>query len=128
MSGFDYNVGDVNSDERGSGARANAGKPELHLVPLPLLEGTARVFMYGRSKYAEWNWAKGMAWSICFGCCLRHAQAALRDERAIDPDSGESHWGHFLCNLIMLDWYVDHYPEGDDRPLFRRADGPGMGL
>ena len=165
-------VGDLNSDQIGSGARKNGGKPQLDLIPVRYwltqftkrkvdveqsmhwykglnalqsfqegndyalldflatveLDDAVKVFEFGAQKYAAWNWAKGMAWSICFGCCLRHAQAALWYERAIDPDSGESHWGHFLCNLIMLDWYVDHYPEGDDRPLFRRADGPGMGL
>jgi len=117
MSGFDYNVGDVNSDERGSGARANAGKPELHLVPLPLLEGTARVFMYGRGKYAEWNWAKGMAWSIPYDCALRHLGGWFYGEE-LDSESGLHHLDHAICNLLMLRHFITYYPEGDDRPEY----------
>jgi hypothetical protein len=51
-------IGDVNSKERGSGARYNTGKPDWSLLPMHLLEGTVRVWMYGARKYAAWNWAK----------------------------------------------------------------------
>ena len=75
----------------------------------------ARVFDYGRRhKYAAWNWAKGMAWSIPIGCAMRHAMA-LSSGEIDDPESGESHAGHIMCNLIMLMWYLFRYPAGDDR-------------
>ena len=57
-------VGDVDSDAKGSGARFNDGKPAFDLVPLVALEDCAKVFEYGRRKYASWNWAKGFSvWS-----------------------------------------------------------------
>lgn len=68
-----YAAGDIKSTKRGSGARVNRGKVALSLVPLHLLAGTGRVFMYGKLKYAEWNWAKGMKWSIPMDCLLRHS-------------------------------------------------------
>lgn len=83
----------------------------------------ARVFDYGRRKYAAWNWAKGMAWSVPLACIGRHALAALNGEGR-DPESGEHHEGHILCNLVMLAVYVDTYPEGNDLPppeLFKVA-------
>jgi len=151
-------VGDVNSQERGSGARYNAGKPQLDLIPAHVwdkwdtvdrdlsfnsagflevlaewqrgeteafellaffdagdMEEAARVFEYGAQKYAAWNWAKGMPWSVPVGCILRHWLAEESGED-LDPESGRRHWGHVACNVIMLVHFEDTYPEGDDRP------------
>lgn len=108
-------IGDVNSAERGSGARYNDGKVPYELIPGVALEDCARVFDYGRRKYAAWNWAKGMAWMVPFGCLLRHLFAWARGEDN-DPESGLPHLGHAMCNLVMLSTFARTYPEGDDRP------------
>lgn len=108
-------VGDVKSNERGSGARYNDGKPDLSLIPLCTLEDEARVWMYGKRKYAAWNWAKGMDWSIPYACALRHLAAWQRGEE-LDKESGLPHLAHAMCNLRMLTLYSQQYPEGDDRP------------
>ena len=81
-----------------------------------LIEDIARVFDYGRQKYAEWNWAKGMAWSIPIGSALRHLVFGLLRDEKNDPESELPHRGHIGCNLVMLLWYEEFYPEGDDRP------------
>lgn len=108
-------IGDVNSNERGSGARYNSNKADLSLIPLCTLEDEARVWMYGRQKYAAWNWAKGMDWSIPLACALRHLSAWQRGEEN-DPESGLPHIAHAMCNLRMITLYSKTYPEGDDRP------------
>ena len=108
-------VGDINSEEKGSGARYNDNKPDLSLIPLSTLEGEARVWMYGERKYKRFNWMKGMKWSIPLACALRHI-AAYQSGEDKDPESGESHISHALCNLRMLALYEETYPEGDDRP------------
>lgn len=77
----------------------------------------AGVFNYGRKKYAEWNWAKGMQWSIPVGCAARHLMAIIDGEET-DPESGLSHRGHAACNIVMLLQYQLSYPEGDDRPRY----------
>lgn len=164
-------VGDVNSNERGSGARFNANKPDLSLIPARILSeyqtrmapwprdgmvdwplvllrlgdfqmqteplahhlyealltmdvdgrlwaDCARVFEYGKVKYAAWNWAKGMAWSIPLACALRHIVFGTAAGEDIDPESGLPHRGHITCNIVMLLWYLDEYPEGNDLPRF----------
>ena len=163
----DENLGDIESDAPGTGARFNAGKPPLHLIPLeiiaswltlrrlPRAAGTvdlpqalrflgqfqtckgewpdkltllhvidelgadwsacARVFDYGRKKYKEWNWVKGMSWLEVISCASRHILAAARGEE-LDQESGLSHVGHAMCNLVMLWTYGDVWLEGDDRP------------
>lgn len=111
-----YAEGDVNSTKKGSGARANRGKISLALVPLHVLAGTARVFMGGKLKYAEWNWAKGMKWSTAMDCLLRHLLKWWFLGEEIDPESGEHHLDHAFANLMMLRHYLTAYKQGDDRP------------
>lgn len=111
-----YAEGDINSDARGSGARANKGKIDLTLVPLHLMAGVARVFMGGKLKYAEFNWAKGMAWGTAMACTLRHLFKWWYMREDIDCESAEHHLDHVLANVFMLKHYTKVYPEGDNRP------------
>lgn len=108
-------IGDVQSAEIGSGARYNDGKAAFDLIALCTLEDEARVWEYGRRKYASWNWAKGMPWSVPLGCILRHLAAWQRGED-LDQESGLPHLAHISCNLRMLTLYSKTYPQGDDRP------------
>lgn len=153
-------VGDINSVERGTGARLNSGKPDVSLIPLTVLaqfyrhaygdsdaakglyevglfqEGgdtvhlnnalmffgfnikdCCEVFTYGKQKYAEWNWAKGMAWSIPLSCIGRHVTQIMDYNEELDQESGLPHIGHIHCNIIMLLTFSNNYPEGDDRPI-----------
>jgi len=153
-------TGNLDSDDKGSGARKSAGKAQLDLIPIRYwlgawdfylvseertfmqelaswqerhtsayelmglfsykeLAGAAKVLAFGAKKYKAWNWAKGMPWSVPTGCILRHMQAIVDDE-LLDAESGEEHWMHVVCNVMMLAWYEVHYSEGDDRPpVFR---------
>jgi len=108
-------IGDVKSEKRGSGARYNDAKPDLSLIPIFTLRDEARVWMHGKKKYAAWNWAKGMDWSVPFACAMRHMAAWQRGED-LDSESGLPHLAHAMCNLRMLTLYAEVYPEGDDRP------------
>jgi len=151
-------IGDINSQERGSGARFNTGKPPMELIALRVIaqtwanrseqddlapvmfaladvqegggvaavcraiialgepwEACARVFDYGLKKYAPWNWAKGMLWSVPLACAARHLLAMRRGE-VDDPESKLPHEGHVLCNLVMLATFMRTYPEGNDLP------------
>lgn len=77
----------------------------------------ARVFEYGKRKYAAWNWAKGMAWSVPLACAARHLLFGIMTGETNDPESGEAHRGHVFCNVVMLLTYAETYPEGDDLPV-----------
>ncbi|MBS4049392.1 MAG: hypothetical protein KG075_23810 [Alphaproteobacteria bacterium] len=85
-------------------------------MPVDVWTDCALIFDYGRKKYAEWNWAKGMAWSVPTACAVRHLLAILRGEQN-DPESGLPHRGHVACNLVMLALFETTYREGDDRPI-----------
>lgn len=109
-------IGDVTSEAKGSGARFNGGKADFSLLPLCTLEDEVKVWMYGKAKYAAWNWAKGMPWSVPLACLMRHLAAWQRGEEN-DPESGLSHLAHAMCNLRMLTLYSKTFKEGDDRPV-----------
>lgn len=157
-------IGDVTSNAKGSGARFNAGKPDLSLIPLDLFakglfskcdkdspqhravralellghfqrthnvdylydlldvlgldgwEECAHVFDYGRRKYAAWNWAKGMPWSVPLACAARHLLWMVTSPTAPDNESRLPHRGHVFCNVVMLLQYAKTYTEGDDLP------------
>ncbi len=112
----DYAQGDIESNKKGSGARANAGKVSFSQVPLHLLAGVARVFMGGALKYAEYNWAKGMPYNTAYDCTIRHLFKWWYCREDIDSESGEHHLDHAICNLLMLKHYDLTYREGDNRP------------
>ncbi len=78
-------------------------------------EECARVFEYGRRKYAAWNWAKGMPWSVPLACAARHL-VAMHFGLLLDNESGLPHRGHVFCNVVMLLTFLDTYPEGNDLP------------
>lgn len=109
-------VGDVNSNAKGSGARYNEGKPDFSLIPLCTLEDEARVWEYGKKKYAAWNWCKGMDWSVPFACLMRHMSRWQAGEEN-DAESGLPHLAHAMCNLRMLTLFANTYKEGDTRPI-----------
>lgn len=164
-------IGDINSSERGSGARFNDGKapvqyllwgiaaewltePDLRAAAAALgrfqrdrnadhlhelvrvlyphrrgaLIASAEVFRFGAEKYAPWNWAKGMPWSVPLACIGRHLIAEDKGEY-LDPESGLPHRAHVVCNVFMLLHYLETYPEGDDLPaleMFKRPEAePG---
>ena len=156
------NIGNVESNIRGSGARNNAGKPPMHLIPYTLIANSydissldpekkmvqsllyhsglfqqtghvvyledalkvaknywadcAEVFGYGANKYAEYNWCKGMKWSVPLGCIGRHCLKVLSLNEMTDDESGLSHIGHIMCNLVMLETFILSFPEGNDLP------------
>lgn len=106
---------DGTGSEKGSALRHNHGKPNLALIPLCTLEDEARVWEHGAKKYTEYNWMKGMKWSIVQASLLRHL-SAWQSGQDLDPESGLPHLAHMACNIRMLTLFAKTYPEGDDRP------------
>lgn len=80
------------------------------------LKDCIAVLEYGSKKYASWNWARGMPWSVSYACALRHLDALIRLEE-YDPESGYKHMGHVAANILFLLVYVKRYPELNDMPF-----------
>ena len=110
------NTGNLESDERGTGARDNGGKVEFHLLPLQVLAGAARILSGGKLKYKEWNWTKGSDYSTAFDCMMRHMTKWWYMGEDCDDETGEHHLSHIICNAMFLLHWIQTYKEGDNRP------------
>jgi hypothetical protein len=79
----------------------NKGKPMLALFPMRALQWAGKAFTFGASKYAPYNWAKGLPHSELMDACLRHLTDYWAGEDN-DPQSGLPHLAHGLCCIAML--------------------------
>lgn len=101
--------------EKGSGLRANEGKPRYDLVHPDALGGMVDVLTVGAKKYAERNWELGMPWSKVLASLKRHL-AKIESGEDYDEETGLLHADHLQCNAHFLSAYYSIYPQGDDRP------------
>jgi len=92
------------------------GEELLQAVPHPWFNQAVEVFVYGAKEYKPWNWLKGMPWSVPLACAVRHAKAHVLMGEYGDKESGWPHYGHLVCNLVMLATYYDTYKAGNDFP------------
>lgn len=112
---YDKDLPLTNGDTSGCGGkRFNTGKLEWHLLPFEALKGTVKVLMFGKTKYGEGNWQKGMGWITVYNSLIRHV-IAWRNGEDLDTESGEHHMSHIICNAIFLLWYTIKNKGIDDR-------------
>lgn len=98
----------------GRGVKHDVGKLQWHLLPLRFLRGAVRVLMFGAKKYSAHNWRGGMPHTQTYNATLRHLDAWMNGED-LDPETGESHIDHAICELVFLRAHIEEHPELDDR-------------
>ena len=85
-----------------AGAKDDAEKLRMDLLPPIAIQELARVLTYGARKYLPNGWRSvDDADKRYTAALLRHLMAAMRGER-IDPESGLTHLSHVLCNAVFL--------------------------
>jgi len=94
--------------------RYNQGKRKWALVDFKSLEPMVEVLEYGEEKYASWNWMKGQEVTSICESLLRHTFAFM-DGEDNDPESGLSHLGHMMSNLMFISYMLREKPEWDNR-------------
>lgn len=100
--------------------RYNKNKVEWGLVDWKSLEPMVRVLMYGAEKYEIDNWKKGQDLKSLSSCLMRHL-VAFMDGEDNDPESGESHLGHILCNAMFMIHSQANHLWTDNRDLSEDA-------
>ena len=73
-------------------AKADAGKLDLTLVPLQIIEDIAEVRMYGNEKYGDPDNWKTVDKERYVKALLRHTLAYLRDRKSEDKESRIRHY------------------------------------
>lgn len=94
--------------------RHNKGKLQWGLVDFESLTPMVRVLEFGAKKYEPNNWKKGLNTVELTECLLRHTFAYLNGEDN-DPESGQSHIGHIMCNAMFIMYMHANKPEFDNR-------------
>ena len=96
------------------GLRFNDSKPKWSLVPQTALIPMVRVLEFGATKYAPYNWMKGLSVTEICESLKRHLDAFMEGENT-DKESLLSHIGHIQCNALFLSWMMENRPDLDDR-------------
>lgn len=84
-----------------SGKKESEGKPPMELVAPEAVVAMADVCAFGRGKYGERNWEKGIRLTRLFAAAQRHMWEWLLG-RDINEESGLSHLDHALWNLMAM--------------------------
>jgi dATP/dGTP diphosphohydrolase, N-terminal len=96
------------------GSRFNSGKARFDLLDWEAMAGLAGVLEFGATKYAPYNWKKGLPYMEIIASTLRHIAAITRGED-IDSETGKPHADHIQCNGMFLSWMMKNRPDMDDR-------------
>lgn len=96
------------------GVKHDSGKPDLSMISWELMEGLARVRMFGEKKYARDNWKKGFLISRSCAAALRHIFQFLSGQTN-DSESGLCHLYHAVAALEHAIYDLRHHKENDDR-------------
>jgi hypothetical protein len=105
-----------------TGAKKNdQGKLPIDLIPIRPLLDLAAVLQFGAKTYDPNNWRKGFLFSRTYAAAQRHL-LAWHSGINNDPDSGQSHLAHALCNIVFLLEFTRTHPELDDR--IQQDDSP----
>lgn len=90
------------STEKLPGAKSDAGKLDLTLVPPEIITAVAEIRRYGNQKYADsQNWRSVDPMKL-HKALIRHAVAMWEDPWAVDPESGMPHLWHLATNAAFL--------------------------
>ena len=84
--------------------RFNDGKLKWSLVDYPSIESLVKVLMFGADKYAPDNWKIGLDLEEIKESAMRHLTAMMNGED-LDPESGLSHAGHVMCNMMFYEYH-----------------------
>lgn len=96
------------------GAKDNADKPRVDLLPMKAVEAMARVLGYGAVKYRPHNWRRGLSWSETMASATRHLMR-FQDGENLDPESGQPHLAMAMCQVAFLTEFYLTDTGTDDR-------------
>ena len=82
--------------------KADAGKPQLTLVPREIIFDIARVREFGNMKYKDPNSWRNVEKERYRDAAFRHFMKYLDEPNGVDEESGLPHLWHLACNIAFL--------------------------
>jgi len=101
-------------------AKADAGKLQLHLVPMQIVRDICEVREYGNRKYGDPNNWRQVELMRYVDALLRHTLAFAEDIYSVDEESGIPHYKHMECNLAFISQLIREGkcpPRSDDKQV-----------
>lgn len=89
-------------EEPSQTAKADAGKPDLTLVPRQIIWDIAAVRAFGNAKYGSPDNWKTVEPQRYRAAAFRHFLAYLDDPKGVDAESGLPHLWHLCTNCAFL--------------------------
>lgn len=83
-------------------AKADAGKPQLRLVPTEIINCIARVREFAHKKYKDADSWKRVEKERYVDAMFRHLIKYVNDNNSVDEESGLPHLWHLACNVAFL--------------------------
>ena len=83
-------------------AKADAGKPNLTLVPTQIVRDIAEVREYGNRKYGSRDNWKNVEIERYIAALYRHLLSVVEDPLSVDPESEIEHYKHIACNAAFI--------------------------
>ena len=99
------------------GAKYDEGKLKWHLLP-PSMRYVVETYTSGCTKYSDYNWRRGIAFSRLFSAMLRHAWAFWWGGDR-DPENGQKH----LASVVFYALAMMQYGDEDRTDLDDRFEG-----
>lgn len=86
--------------------RYDEGKTDWTLLDFPSIEPAVKVMTYGAKKYERDNWKNKLDDPRQhLRCAMRHLISIIQGQET-DPESGERHSGHVICNMMMYNYHT----------------------
>lgn len=99
-----------------TGTRDNKGKLRWRNFPLYLIKPLIEVGQFGESKYATFNFLKGLPVLDTVDALKRHLEKFENpSELDIDPESQCHHLAHVAWNALVIIEHLKTHPDLDDR-------------
>ena len=87
-------------DMHEAGAKGDAGKPRMDLLPMMALEAVAEVMTYGANKYTDGGWREVPEGDKRYkAALLRHM--VKEEYEDYDDETGLLHLAHEACNALF---------------------------
>ena len=83
-------------------AKADAGKPNLTLVPTQIIRDIAEVREYGNRKYGSRDNWKNVELERYIAALYRHLLEMVEDPLSVDSESKIEHYKHIACNAAFI--------------------------
>lgn len=88
---------------------------QLHCIPWEGLQELGKVYAFGSTKYADYNFRKGFLWSLSFDAMMRHAFLFWSGQDN-DDESKLHHLAHAAWHCLTLMLFSITGRGTDDRP------------